>query len=862
MNKGELPLSEVRFMSKTHHHEKFQTWVGIMLGQPGMSRRFQDLGILRAISQARKASVERDPKDLEFLLSRWSTETHSFVTAWGEFGPTLEDVAVLTSLPIFGDTQVAHFKLTEKENKDRHEALTSFLQKTKYGAAKKATFLTWATYFVEGPGNKSAHQLEAFLAYWLNYFVFPSPPEDGVQPSIFPMAVLLARGKKLPLAAWFLGTMYARLDEAARNTTRSMGRYDVVSYVDANFLQLFLWERFEGLAPKPRNFKVPRPQIVDGVEKVKTSLLASRARRWYGQACEEKVPLIHLIDEEGTYNFRPYSLAPPGVLPVGLYSPVVSEERSLQERPALPEELKMLLAILAPTMLPSITETGEVLTSYSPQRLLRQFGLDQGAVVVLGESCLGVWDAEGRFTMSGRDMVLAGWSSIFWPSLSREGALSPGGALYWLRCLEGFIQFVAPDSPDPVLFAPVVLIPARDPYLRASKDFGGSTLQAAKARKQLGDVIPPTALVPPQPSHSAESTAPQPSSAIKGKEVATSPLENPKKKRKLTKASAAEAKKKKLMSDAMPPTIVIEVATESSPTFAPGPLDLQPVPDVEGEDSGEVEEQLDVDFPLMILPAPEPEVEATPSDVVAGVLSQLAPIEGMDESEGDGALSPPDLSPEPIGEAGASSPPRAQVLSFAAGPSHQTPPVTASTPDSRARFYERFFAKSPQPSPEARLDCGGHPFFVDVPNISQDQKDFFNKVLAKVGDIFGTSVIEWEPLKELVLKGIFEAAKALESYSFVDVPDEVLSSVARTVATAERMSIRMDWLDGVLGDICLRRDRLALSRKEVELQARLAELLEEVREIEQQLGEVRAEMSTKGPTSSLGDSDKIIVFSG
>lgn len=89
------------------------------------------------------------------------------------------------------------------------------------------------------------------------------------------MAVLLAQGKRLPLAAWYLGVLYARLDEATRNVTRSMGRYAVVSYVDANFLQLFLWERFKGLAPKPRAFKAPRPQLVDGVKKVKEPLLAS-----------------------------------------------------------------------------------------------------------------------------------------------------------------------------------------------------------------------------------------------------------------------------------------------------------------------------------------------------------------------------------------------------------------------------------------------------------------------------------------------------------------------------------------------------------------------------------------------------------
>lgn len=323
----------------------------------------------------------------------------------------------------------------------------------------------------------------------------------------------------------------------------------------------------------------------------------------------------------------------------------------------------------------------------------------------------------------------------------------------------------------------------------------------------------------------------------------------------MAKASAVESKKKKLMSSAMPSTPIIEVATESSPTFAPGPLDLQPFPEVEREDSGEVEEQMEVDLPLRILPLSEPASEPTPSDVVAGVLGQLVPVEG------EGATSPPELSPEPVGEAEPSSPPQAQILPPAVEPAFQTPPVTASTPDSRAHFYERFVAKSPQTSSEARFECSGHPFFNDIPNISQDQKDFFNQVLAKAGDIFEASVIEWEPIKELVLKGIFEGVRALESFTFLDVPDEVLSSVARTVATAERMNIRMNWLDGVLGDICLRRDRLALSRREKELQIRLAGLLEEVRVVEQQLGEVRAEMSVKGLPSGSGDSDKICIFS-
>lgn len=80
--------------------------------------------------------------------------------------------------------------------------------------------------------------------------------------SIFSMALSLAQWKRLALASWYLGSLYARFDECSRKITRPIGRYDVVSYVDSNFLQLFMWERFRVLLPKPREFKAPTPQLV------------------------------------------------------------------------------------------------------------------------------------------------------------------------------------------------------------------------------------------------------------------------------------------------------------------------------------------------------------------------------------------------------------------------------------------------------------------------------------------------------------------------------------------------------------------------------------------------------------------------
>lgn len=71
-----------------------------------MKDLLKDLGIMKAIVQARAVTVERNLVDLEFLVSWWSTETDTFVASLGEFGPSLEDVAMLTSLPLFGEAHV------------------------------------------------------------------------------------------------------------------------------------------------------------------------------------------------------------------------------------------------------------------------------------------------------------------------------------------------------------------------------------------------------------------------------------------------------------------------------------------------------------------------------------------------------------------------------------------------------------------------------------------------------------------------------------------------------------------------------------------------------------------------------------
>lgn len=62
--------------------------------------------------------------------------------------------------------------------------------------------------------------------------------EDGLNEYVFPLEILLAKGKKVVLATIYLGSLYARLDECIPNMTRSLGCYDYL-FVDVSMRELW-----------------------------------------------------------------------------------------------------------------------------------------------------------------------------------------------------------------------------------------------------------------------------------------------------------------------------------------------------------------------------------------------------------------------------------------------------------------------------------------------------------------------------------------------------------------------------------------------------------------------------------------------
>lgn len=127
-------------------------------------------------------------------------------------------------------------------------------------------------------------------------------------------------------------------------------------------------------------------------------------------------------------------------------------------------------------------------------------------------------------------------------------------------------------------------------------------------------------------------------------------------------------------------------------------------------------------------------------------------------------------------------------------------------------------------------------------------------------NIFEGSVSDWEAMKELILRGIFEGVQELESFSIPDVLYVVISRVTWVVFAAEKSGIRFDWLDRIIGEISSRWDHATLARKQKHLSTRVVELREELGKAEQQLGDVRAKMTLRNFCPGVVSNDKICII--
>ncbi|KAF4388600.1 hypothetical protein G4B88_021511 [Cannabis sativa] len=254
---GDLPLC-YRY-SKNDLAVEYRSRSGVIQGWKGwissVATRFST-----PLSSAKILSPMLASSDLEIYRA-----THTFIVNWGEFTRTLEDVYALLLLPICGKTS-----LVSPLSNDEQSLLSSLTLavedlKKRYMKKKQYDLLDWVRYFLQ-EDSQDLVELASCIALWLSRYIFPSKTSRRtVQSAMFPLACRLAYGKYFPLGAAYLGTLYHNLDSIITDANSYSENKEVISSIDACFLQMFIWERFPKLAPIRKSLQPgePRPWAWD-----------------------------------------------------------------------------------------------------------------------------------------------------------------------------------------------------------------------------------------------------------------------------------------------------------------------------------------------------------------------------------------------------------------------------------------------------------------------------------------------------------------------------------------------------------------------------------------------------------------------
>ncbi|MDV3201123.1 MAG: hypothetical protein Q8877_02885 [Sweet potato little leaf phytoplasma] len=115
---------ELRFHVRVTTIDGWQEWIDhVFKNDAPFVAILKQVGVAEAIRASPHLGVNRRVEDLHILVQRWCSATHNFLTSWGEFTPTLEDVIILLKLPSFGDSDLSladveeHFYDVAKELK-------------------------------------------------------------------------------------------------------------------------------------------------------------------------------------------------------------------------------------------------------------------------------------------------------------------------------------------------------------------------------------------------------------------------------------------------------------------------------------------------------------------------------------------------------------------------------------------------------------------------------------------------------------------------------------------------------------------------------------------------------------------------
>ena len=372
----------VDFKGSQKPPEKWKTWVRDL--EETHHNVWKKVGIFDAI-KASTYKILRHNELIVALADKWCPETNTFIFPWGECTVTLEDVMILGGFPVLGRSVICY-----SERREFEEIVSELLTACFEIKAKCSHFVThngWMNHF-KGKGGELEHV--ALLVLWLSRYVFSANIFFRINQDVFDIAIRLANGIKVALAPAVLALIYRDLGLLkkyfATFTCKRRGRSPgLVLLAPFQLVQLWAWERFPCLSPKPNSLMFVEPRLA----------------QWHSVKKLEIEALREELEAAGDhFLWRPYAFNSKNWDLPKFYG---DKERWLLANSEVEDELLSFARCLRACELVAV----DCLEQYCPHRVAMQFGMDQDIPDSHPRSL--AWSSMTNRSTVGGSICLIGW---------------------------------------------------------------------------------------------------------------------------------------------------------------------------------------------------------------------------------------------------------------------------------------------------------------------------------------------------------------------------------------------------------------------------------------------------------------------
>jgi hypothetical protein len=391
-------------------------------------------GVAEAILLSRSCNMYRNTEALRQILRRWCASTHTFFFSWGELTITLEDVENHWLLPVLGDMDPFAVEMSEEETVVEQALM----------ARASTRINAWSVYFAKA--TEPTIRRAAFVAYWLCKCLFGDAPYYSMKPLYFRLAVKISFGHRFPLAAMFLGYLYLQLDSVCLDEIRGGSCHFITTCFNTSALQTFLWERSLNYQEVGNDnsqirekFKNMSRHILKRYPDLRTNL--PLVYRWVSLRGRDP-DLVPSMDFEECVLWRPYSYRYADFSCHSVmywFSDIASQSFELS-----PDDTRSLtyLSAVNPGWLPVWSDEGVKYTHYCPNRVRRQFGLDQSVPGSPSETLPRTPNMAPFLNDHAFDYWSASVSRMVIPCGGRLGICTVAMQEYWLRVAAAMADYV------------------------------------------------------------------------------------------------------------------------------------------------------------------------------------------------------------------------------------------------------------------------------------------------------------------------------------------------------------------------------------------------------------------------------------